>query len=203
MKRFAILLAIFCGALAAQKTGAENGIDSLLQVKRLYVAPLIGGEKAVAMRDLIIDSLTATKLFVLTENPERADATLKGSADDTTFTDTFDTNENSSGHENISKTSGATSIYSRAAGIALGNGGSIEESHHIKERKHEAFATLRLCNKDGDVIWSTAQESLGAKFKGAGADVAARVAKQLTLDYERQRRASQPDAAVTLPVNDK
>ena len=26
-------------------------------------------------------------------------------------------------------------------------------------------------NKDGDVIWSTTQESLGAKFRGASADV--------------------------------
>jgi hypothetical protein len=67
-------------------------------------------------------------------------------------------------------------------------GASETESHHIKERKHEAFATVRLCSKEGDVIWSTTQESPGAKFRGAGPDVAAKVARQLTLDIDRARR---------------
>ena len=72
--------------------------------------------------------------------------------------------------------------------------------HHIKERKHEAYATVRLCNKDGDVLWSTTQESLGAKFRGSSADVAAKIAHQLTLDYDRARRATlPPDAAASAP----
>ena len=43
------------------------------------------------------------------------------------------------------------------------------ESTSTKERKHEALATVRLVNKDGDVMWSTTQESNGAKFRGAEA----------------------------------
>jgi hypothetical protein len=43
-------------------------------------------------------------------------------------------------------------------------------------------------NKDGDVIWSTTQESLGGKFRGASADVADKITRQLTADYERARR---------------
>jgi len=46
---------------------------------------------------------------------------------------------------------------------------------------------LRKGGKDGDVLWSTTQESLGAKFRGASADVAAKIAHQLTIDYDRAR----------------
>jgi hypothetical protein len=193
MKLFVALLLVCCSTLLAQKAGAESGVDSILQVKRIYVAPLEGGAQAQALRDLIIASLNTTKLFILTENPERADAILKGSADDNTFTDSFDSNENVAGRANVSKTSGATSLYTRAAGLALGSGGAESDAHHIKERKHEAFATVRLCNKEGDVLWSSTQESLGAKFRGASADVAARIGRQISLDYERERRKSQLD----------
>jgi hypothetical protein len=62
------------------------------------------------------------------------------------------------------------------------------EATNIHERKHEAMATVRLVNKDGDVMWSTTQESNGAKFRGASADVADKITKQLTADVERLRR---------------
>ena len=62
------------------------------------------------------------------------------------------------------------------------------ESTRIAERKHEAFAAVRLVNKDGDVIWATTQESLGAKFRGASADVADRIMKQLLADIEKAKR---------------
>jgi hypothetical protein len=193
--KLSILLLAITPLLSAQKTGADTSIDNILEVKRIYVAPLTGGAQADALRDLIIASLTGTRLFILTDNPDRADAVLKGAADDKAFTDTYDSNESQTAHENVSKNNGGTP-YIRASGLAIGDGGSMEESHHIKERKHEAYAAVRLCNKDGDVLWSTTQESLGAKFHGAGADVAARIARQITLDYEREKRHAQPG---TLP----
>jgi len=45
----------------------------------------------------------------------------------------------------------------------------------------------RLVNREGDVIWSTTQESLGAKFRGASADVADKITKQLVEDFRRAR----------------
>jgi len=45
-----------------------------------------------------------------------------------------------------------------------------------------------LVNKDGDVMWSTTQESNGAKFRGASADVADKITRQLTADLERVRK---------------
>jgi len=86
------------------------------------------------------------------------------------------------------------SLQRRASGISGGNALSENDSHHSRERKHEAYASVRLCNKDGDVLWSTTQESLGGKFRGASADVAAKIAHQITLDYQRARRADTPPA---------
>ena len=53
---------------------------------------------------------------------------------------------------------------------------------------HLPIATVRLVNKDGDVMWSTTQESNGAKFRGASADVAERITRQLVNDVERVKR---------------
>ena len=44
---------------------------------------------------------------------------------------------------------------------------------------------MRLVSSDGDVIWSTTQESRGAKFKGASADVADKIVKQLLHDLDK------------------
>jgi hypothetical protein len=181
---------LFSLPLLAQKSGASSGTATILDVKRVYVAQLTGGPQADALRELIIASLDATKLFVLTDNQDRADAILKGAADDHAFTDTFDSDESLNTKENGGKSSGSSSSYTRGSGGYLGLGVGENESHHIKERKHEAYAAVRLCNRDGDVLWSTTQESLGAKFHGASADVAAKIARQLTLDMDRARRTT-------------
>ena len=91
------------GLLAAQNTGAGTTTTSLLDIKHIYVSPLTGGKEAAALRDLIIAGLDSTKLFVLTENPDRADAVLKGAADDQTFTDTFDSGESVNARQTIGK----------------------------------------------------------------------------------------------------
>jgi len=48
---------------------------------------LSGGETATQMRDMIVSSLQNARLFMITENQERADAVLRGSAEDLVFTD--------------------------------------------------------------------------------------------------------------------
>jgi hypothetical protein len=172
---------------AVAPASASTSVPSLVQVKRIYVAELTGGAGADALRELIIAGIDSTRLFVLTDNPDRADAILKGAADDHAFVDTFDSNESLSTHESAGKFGSGNTSVKRGGGYgSLGIGEN--ESHHIKERKHEAYATVRLCNRDGDVLWSTTQESLGAKFRGASADVAAKIARQLTIDFDRARR---------------
>lgn len=176
-------------------TGASNSAATLLDVKRIYVDELAGGAEATALRELIIAGLNSTKLFILTDNIARADAVLKGAADDKTFTDTFDEYEGTSGRDSVGKSGSA--ISNKVGSIAGGSTLSDTESHHSRERKHEAYATVRLCNKDGDVLWSTTQESLGAKFRGASADVAAKIARQILIDHERARRAEEHPATST------
>jgi hypothetical protein len=192
---FISLFLLLPGALEAQKSGADStlAVTSLLQVKRIYIAPLIGGIGAASLRELIMVSLDSSKLFVMTDNPERADAILKGAADDQTFTDTFDIQQGLNARQSLGIGSGRTRSGSGGAG---GVGFGDIESRHTKERKHEAYATVRLCNRQGDVLWSTTQESQGAKFRGASADVAAKVARQLTLDMERERRTPAPSPSL-------
>jgi hypothetical protein len=168
---------------------AHNESDTLLEVKRVYVAELKGGTQADALRELIIASLDSTKLFVLTDNSDRADAILKGVADDQSFTDSFDSDQSINGRENLGKYGSGNSSSKTGGGYGAISAGD-NESHHIKERKHEAYASVRLCNLDGDVLWSTTQESMGAKFRGASADVAAKIAHQLSLDIDKARRES-------------
>ncbi len=154
----------------------------------MYVSEL-SGTQSDELRALLISSLAGTKLFMLTDNADRADAILKGAADEHAFTETHDIQEGIGVRENAGKYGGSASTSSSKtnsgySGLSL----TDNQSHHSNERKHEAYAALRLCNKDGDVIWSTTQESQGAKFRGASADVAAKVARQLMLDMERSRR---------------
>src|SRR5437016_8779809 len=93
--------------VASMARGQDDLTTQILTVKRVFVDKLTGGETAAQMRDLLIASLQGAKLFVLTENPERADMTLKGAAEDLIFTDSF------SSSEGVNVRSGA-SVGSRA-----------------------------------------------------------------------------------------
>lgn len=170
MRRLLLLLVI---------AGAAAQAQNLPEVKRICVETLNGGETAANIRDMIIAALQKTGAFTITENRQSADAVLKGSAEDMVFTETFQS------HEGITARLGAggTTKSGRSPGLSIGE----QESERSTERKHEAFATVRLVNKDGDVIWSTTQESLGAKFRGASADVADKVARQLMADVDKAK----------------
>jgi hypothetical protein len=162
----------------------EAGLRQLLTLRRVYVDRLTGGETAAQMRDILISSMEGSKLFILTENPERADATLRGAAEDLVFTDTHTSSDSINAHANVG--TGRTTATQRGANAGLSLGES--ESDHSAERRHEAIAAVRLVNKDGDVIWATTQESLGAKFRGASADVADKITAKLKDDFERARK---------------
>src|SRR5437588_8310522 len=155
----------------------ETSLRQLRTVRRVFVDRITGGETAAQMREILISSLEATNLFVLTENQERADAFLRGGAEDLVFTDVHSSSDNLNAHANLSLRSGA---YSKAAsGQAAGVGLGESESERSAERRHEAISAVRLVNKDGDVIWATTQESLGGRFRGASADVAEKITAKL------------------------
>jgi hypothetical protein len=181
--------------------GPDDLAPQLLGIKRVYVDRLTGGETAAQLRDMIIGSLQNARLFILTENQERADVTLHGAAEDLIFTDAFSSSEGINMHAGTSSSSGsgtsshfnsASSGFDERSGRALNVGVGDNSSTNIKERRHEAMATVRLVNKDGDVIWSTTQESTGAKFRGASADVAEKITRQLVADYDRVHNRGKP-----------
>jgi hypothetical protein len=57
------------------------------------------------------------------------------------------------------------------------------------ETINEARIAVRLVNSEGDVIWTSTQESKGAKYKGSSADVADKCIKQLLRDVEKLEHA--------------
>ena len=92
-------------------------------VKRVFVDRLTGGETAAQMRDLIISSLQGSKLFVLTENADRADAFLRGAAEDLVYTDNFQSSEGVNAHV------GESDRSSNSNGTRdNGGGGSVSRS---------------------------------------------------------------------------
>jgi hypothetical protein len=175
------LLLLATIALAEQRPLLQS--PELLMLKRIHIEELTGGETADQIRDMLIASIQRTGLFVLTENAERADAILRGSAEDLIYTETHDTHDsiNARGSVNLNPTGSSSSSRSRSRFYVSSQVGENEGSRTV-ERKHEAMAAVRLVNLEGDVIWSTVQESRGAKLRGASADVAQKVTKQLLKD---------------------
>jgi hypothetical protein len=168
--------------IGAALIGAAE-VQHLLTVKRIHVDRLTGDQSAAQIRDMIINALQATKLFVITENPDRADASLRGSAEDLLYTDQFQSTEGIT-----ARIGGTVPVVKRGSlNASVGD----QESIRINERKHEAMAAVRLVNKDGDVIWATTQESPGAKFRSASADVADKVVRQLIADIDKARQGPQ------------
>ena len=192
MMRWLCSLLLLALLTADELTPEEEAQAKLAKVRRIYVDILTGGDPALHLRELIIASVQNSRLFVMTEEEDKADAVLKGAADDTVFTDLFTSSENMNAHSTSGSGSGATTSKSTTSHQYGGMGIGENESHRTEERKHEAVATVRLVDKDGDVIWSTTQESLGGKFVGAGADVANKIAKKLAADYKRALKETDP-----------
>ena len=189
MKAFLLVLTSLGIASAADSGPSavaveEDSLKQLLQIRRVYVDHLTGGDTAAQMRDILLSSLESSNLFVLTENPERADVTLKGAAEDLVFTEVHTSSDSLNARTNV----GAGKSTSNSRGAYAGFGVGESESEHSSERRHEAVAAVRLVNKDGDVMWATTQESTGAKFRGASADVADRITKQLMAEFERLKK---------------
>ncbi len=162
---------------------------TILTMRRVFVEPFGGGTTAEQIRDMLISALHGTHLVQLTEKQERADVVLKGSGEDLVFTEDHSSTDNLNIHTNSSESGTSTKGYA-SKGISAGE----NESSHVSERKHESSAAIRLVNRDGDVIWSATKESQGGKFRGASADVADKLVKQLVQDMDRARSSAAKQA---------
>src|ERR1700750_3089612 len=116
MKHVLAFLALGMSAVAQVKPPAsaaleENSLKHVLQIGRVYADRLTGGETAAQMRDILLSSLESSKLFVLTENQDRADAVLKGAAEDMVFTEVHSSSDSVNARANVG--SGRPSTSSR------------------------------------------------------------------------------------------
>ncbi len=170
---------------------------TLAHIRRIFVEPLGHTQAAEQMRDMIITAIQNSKLFLITDDEDRADAKLRGSADDKTYTEDPITSDSIGLHANAGGSDSSHSSMGNGVSAShnLGAGVTDSESSHIQERRHEAAASIRLVDDDGDVIWSTTQESAGGKFRGAMADVADKIARQLADDTRKAKGPAVPSQA--------
>ena len=167
---------------------------ALLKVKRIYVESFGDDVISRELQSMIVSSLVATKRFKVTENRERADAILKGVALEKTSQELHAYGESTA----VGGASGGS--HGDVSGSVVNGTGTISGSssggfvaHHMRtsdssvntETITEARVAIRLVNPDGDVIWTSTQESKGAKYKGSSADIADKCVKQLLRDVEK------------------
>lgn len=187
-RHFAICFLAGCTLALAEDPAALQQAQraKLGNVRTVYVDELNGSDGSAQIRDMLIGTLHRSAVFVITEDAEHADAFLRGSAEDLVFF------ESSSGREGLN-VRGAVSKSSREAGesnfdsSSFGIGDTVATSR--REQKHEAMAAVRLVLRDGEVIWSTTQESSGAKYRGPASDVAEKVTQQLVSAVQSARNA--------------
>jgi hypothetical protein len=186
MKRILALLLLALPLGAIEKSGL-----TLDTIKRVYVEGMGDSPSSILLRDMIVSSLSSTGAFVITEDKDHADALLRGSAIDGLYSEQHHSNDSI----NIGTHTGSSDNYSdrydhtsteKQSGLNIGQ----NESSQSNERKHEASASVRLVNRQGDVIWSTTQESTGAKFKSASADVAEKIFRKLSDDLQKARASA-------------
>lgn len=173
----------------------------LLKVRRIYVDSFGDDTVSKQLQAMVINSLAESNRFIITENKDKADAILKGTGLEKTSQELHAIGESTSvaaaaGGEhgevsgNVSNGTGSVSGSSGGGFIAKKLGTS--DSQASTETVNDARLAVRLVSADGDVIWTTTKESKGAKYKGASADVADQIVKQLIRDLDKLSQTPKP-----------
>lgn len=185
---------------------ADSDPAALLKVKRIFVDSF--GDDAISkeLQSMIVSALVATKRFKVTENRERADAILKGVALEKTsqglhaYGESTAVGEASGSHHGELSggvVNGTGTVSGSSSGGFAARHMATDDSSVNTETINEARVAVRLVNPDGDVIWTSTQESKGAKYKGSSADVADKCVKQLLRDVEKLEGPSKSQPAAT------
>jgi curli biogenesis system outer membrane secretion channel CsgG len=199
-------------ATAVPATETDSDPMFLLKVKRIYVESF--GEDAISkeLQAMIVSSLVATKRFKVTENRGRADAILKGVALEKTSQELHAYGEStavggasgtSHGEISGSAVNGSGTISGSSNGGFVARNMGTSDSSLNTETVNEARVAVRLVDPNGDVVWTTTQESKGAKYMGASADVADRCVKQLLRDVGKlEATTNAPPSGVPSTISD-
>ena len=176
----------------------EKNLEAkLLRVKRIYVDSFGDDSISKQVQAMVINSLSESKRFIITENKDKADAVLKGTALEKTSQEFHAMGEGTavasaagSHHGSVSGSfvNGTGSVSGSSSGGFAAHAARTDDSVASTETINDARVAVRLVDKDGDVIWTSTQESTGAKYKGAAADVADQVVKKLLRDLEKLQK---------------
>ena len=184
----------------APSRDADSDPTALLKVKRIFVDSFGDDPVSKELQSMIVSALVSSKRFKVTENRERADAILKGAALEKTSQELHAYGESTAvgaasggAHAEVNGASGSSS-----GGFIARHMGTSDSSVNT-ETINEARVAVRLVNTDGDVIWTSTQESKGAKYKGSSADAADRCVKQLLKDVEKLESAASAHPAPAQP----
>lgn len=191
-----------CAAWVAAK---PPSVSSLATVRRIFVDSFGDDPISAQIQAMVVTQLLQSNRFIVTENRARADAILKGAGVEKTSTEShsFETGTaagsasgSHSGSVSGSFYKGSGSVSGHSSGGFSAASAAINDAYSSTETINDARASVRMVNQDGDVIWATTQESKGAKYKGASADVADKVVKQLMRDVDRaEKPKEEPTAA--------
>ncbi len=181
------------GAPATTQDVKTQKQRELAHVKRIYVEAFGNDAISQQMQAMIVSSLTDSNRFVVTEERSRADAVLRGTATEKTTSELHAYGSGTSvatahGGYSGSGSGNDSGFSSHISGGMAAAQGAISDSSVNTETIEYARASVRLVNTEGDVIWTSTQESKGAKFKGASADVADKIVKQLLRDVEKSNK---------------
>lgn len=179
-------------------TASDDDLDGkLLRVKRIYVDSFGDDSISRQIQAMVVNSLSESKRFIITENKDKADAVLKGTALEKTSQEFHGMSEGTGvasaagGHHGSvsgSFVNGTGTVSGSSSGGFAAQAARIDDSVASTETINDARVAVRLVDKDGDVIWTSTQESTGAKYKGASADVAEQVVKKLLRDLEKLQK---------------
>lgn len=185
----------------SQSTASSTGTKldpeiavKLLQVKRIYVDSFGSDPAAQQLQAMVINSLAESKRFIVTENKDKADAFLKGTGLEKTAQEFHAIGEGTAvatahggghGEVNGQVSNGTGSISGSSSGGFSSQNLATSDSQASTQTVNDARLAVRLVATDGDVIWTTTKESKGAKYKGASADVADQIVKQLLWDLDK------------------
>jgi hypothetical protein len=168
--------------------------EKLLKARRIFVDDFGDSSASKILRSMIIDAIRVSKRFIVTENREKADLVLKGSALEKTSQEIHAIGSSTAvgsavGGHSASVSGTPEHVSGSSHGGFRSAAAGIEDAQASTETINDARVAVRLVSTDGDVVWSTTQESKGAKYKSATADVAEKVIKQLLRDLERQAKS--------------
>jgi len=166
-------------------------VTSLKDVKRIFVDSFGDDPIAQQIQAMVVAELMKSDKFVVTENRAKADAFLKGTGLEKTSIETHS-------YESGTAAGASGGGFHRSGDFASGgfhsSGAAINDASSSSQAVNDARASVRLVNQDGDVLWATAQESKGAKYKGASADVADKIVKQLMRDIEKLEKKTEAES---------